>query len=290
MDTRTHTIQRVSCVWMRPVTRVFIHEEIAVADPLKVIVTGATGKIGRTLMEDLGARFSLTGTSRSPNDDPRFIQLDFDDVDVVTEALTGQDVVVHMHAKSNHNTDDFDEYLGPNIVSAWNVYEAARRAGVRRLIYASSNHATGWYEMVGERCDAESLPRPDGIYGAAKVWGETVGRYFSDRFGLEVIVLRIGSYEYRAKPTDFSMGPRILSTWLSDRDLVNLTERAIVAPAIQYGIYYGISANARAYWDITNAVSELGYRPKDNAEDYAEAVLAKGGVYSLWGFEVTGMV
>ena len=265
-------------------------KDVKVPDPKNVMVTGATGKIGQTLMEDLDDRFTLTGTSRSPNDDPRFIQLDFDNVDAVAEAFAGQDVVVHMHAKSNHNTDNFDEYLGPNVVGAWNAYEAARKAGVRRLIYASSNHATGWYEMVGDRCDAESLPRPDGIYGAAKVWGETVGRYFSDRFGLEVIVLRIGSYEYRAKPTDFTMGPRILSTWLSDRDLVNLTERAILTPDIKYGIYYGISANARAYWDITNAVSELGYRPVDNAENYASEVLTKGGVYSLWGFEVEGMV
>ena len=259
------------------------------ADRLKVMVTGATGKIGQTLMEDLPDCFDVTGTSRSPNDDPRFIQLDFDDVDTIAQAFAGQDVVVHMHAKSNHNTDEFEPYVQPNIVGLWNAYEAARLAGVRRFIYASSNHATGWYEIVGERCDAESLPRPDGVYGAAKIWGEALGRYFSDRHGMEVIVLRIGSYEYRQKPTDFSMGPRILSTWLSDRDLLNLVERSIVAPGIKYGIYYGISANARAYWDITNAVSELGYRPVNNAEDYADEVLPKGGVYSLWGFEVPGM-
>lgn len=259
------------------------------ADQLKVMVTGATGKIGQTLMEDLPDSFEVTGTSRSPNDDPRFIQLDFDNVDTIAQAFAGQDVVVHMHAKSDHNTDDFEPYLQPNIVGLWNAYEAARLAGVRRFIYASSNHATGWYEIVGERCDAESLPRPDGVYGAAKVWGESLGRYFSDRHGMEVIVLRIGSYEYRKKPPEFSMGPRILSTWLSDRDLLNLVVRSIVAPDIKYGIYYGISANARAYWDITNAVSELGYRPVDNAEEYADEVLPKGGVYSLWGFEVPGM-
>ncbi len=260
------------------------------ADPLKVMVTGATGKIGRTLMEDLGDRFDLTGTSRRPNDDPRFIQLDFDEVEAAAAAFAGHDAVVHMHAKSNHNTDAFEPYLGPNIVGVWNAYEAARLAGVRRFVYASSNHATGWYEIAGERCDAESLPRPDGVYGAAKVWGEAVGRYFSDRYGMEVVVLRIGSYEYRARPPDFAMGPRILSTWLSDRDLVGLVERAVAAPDIRFGIYYGISANARAYWDITNAVSELGYRPADNAEDYAAEVLPKGGVYSLWDFDVKGMV
>ena len=101
------------------------------ADRLKVMVTGATGKIGQTLMEDLPDDFEVTGTSRSPNDDPRFIQLDFDDVDTIAQAFAGQDVVVHMHAKSNHNTDEFEPYLQPNIVGLWNAYEAARLAGAR---------------------------------------------------------------------------------------------------------------------------------------------------------------
>ena len=217
-----------------------------------VIVTGATGVIGRTLMEDLDGVFELTGTSRQAQDDPRFRVLDFDDIDAVAEAFAGQDAVVHMHAKSNH--------------------------------------ATRWYELVGERCDAESTPRPDGMYGVAKVWGEAVGRYYSDRFGLEVVCLRIGSYQYRRKPPEWDTGARILSTWLSDRDLVNLVRRSVEAPGIRWGIYYGISANARAYWDITNAVTELGYRPRDNAEDYADEVLAKGGEYDLWGYTTEGMV
>jgi uronate dehydrogenase len=261
-----------------------------VTERLKVIVTGATGMIGRTLMEDLAGVFELTGTSRRPQDDPRFVVLDFDDIDAIAAAFDGHDVVVHMHAKSNHNDDDFAAYLGPNVVGVYNMYEAARRAGVRRVVFASSNHATGWYEIVGERCDAESTVRPDGIYGAAKVWGEALGRHYSDRWGLEVIALRIGSYQYRQTPPQFEMGPRILSTWLSDRDLVDLVRRAIEAPDLRFGIYYGISANSRAYWDLTNAVSELGYRPHDDAEDYADEVLAKGGVYSLWGYTVAGMV
>ncbi len=255
-----------------------------------VIVTGATGKIGRTLMEDLDGVFTLTGTSRQAQDDPRFRVLDFDDIDAVTDAFAGQDAVVHMHAKSNHDTDELGPYLQPNVVGVYNAYEAARRAGVKRFVFASSNHATGWYELAGERCDAESTPRPDGMYGVAKVWGESLGRYYADRFGLEVVCLRIGSYQYRQKPPAFGMGPRILSTWLSDRDMVHLVRRSVEAPGIRWGIYYGISANARAYWDITNAVTELGYRPKDNAEDYADAVLAQGGEYKLWDFTTQGMV
>ena len=100
-----------------------------------------------------------------------------------------------------------------------------------------------------------------------------------------MICLRIGSYDYRRNPTDFDMGPRILSTWLCDSDLVQLVSKSISTPEIGFGIYYGISNNSRAYWDLTNAAIDLGYRPRDNAEDYAEEVLAKGGEYRLWGEE-----
>ncbi len=256
---------------------------------LKVLITGATGQIGRTLMEDLGDVFELTGTSRQPSDDPRFRVLGFDDIDTIAEAFAGQDVVVHMHAKSNHDDDDFDAYLTPNMAHVFNTYEAARRAGVRRVIFASSNHATGWYELAGERCDAESVVRPDSIYGAAKVWGEALGRLYSDRYGLEVISLRIGSYRYRADPSTFDMGARILSSWLSAGDLVQLVRRSIETPGTRHGIYYGVSNNARAHWDLTNAALDLGYRPRDDAENYADAVLAKGGTYRLWEYTFDGI-
>ena len=260
------------------------------AKRLKVCVTGASGMIGRTIMEDLGEEWDLTGTSRSQQPDPRFVVLDFDDIDAVAKVFAGHDEVIHMHANAKHRFDTLEDYLQPNIVHVYNAYEAARRAGVRRFVYASSNHATGWYELVGERCDAESTVRPDGLYGAAKVWGEAVGRLYSDRWGMEVVCLRIGSYEYRQKPPQFSMGPRVLSTWLSEGDLIRLIRRSVEAPDIRWGIYYGISNNARAYWDLTNAVTELGYRPRDNAEDFADAVLSKGGTYDLWGFTAPGMV
>lgn len=260
-----------------------------VSEQLRVMVTGATGKIGQTLMEDLSDTYILTGTSRTPQADPRFRVLAFDDIDALTDAFRGQDAIVHMHAKSNHDTDVLEPYLQPNVVGVYHAFEAARRAGVPRFVFASSNHATGWYELAGERCDAESTPRPDGLYGVAKVWGEALGRYYSDRFGMEVVALRIGSYQYRQQPPAFSMGARILSSWLSARDLVQLVRRSVEAPGIKWGIYYGISANARATWDITNAITELGYRPQDNAEDYADEVLARAGQYELWGHTSDGM-
>ena len=236
-------------------------------------------------MEDLNDVYDLTGTSRSDQDDERFVILDYEDLDRMVEVFSGQQVVVHMHGKSNHDTDAFSPYLTPNIIDVHKTYEAARLAGVRRVIFASSNHATGWYELVGERCDAESVFRPDSIYGAAKVWGEALGRYYFDRFGLEVVCLRIGSYQYRQTPPEWTTGVRILSSWLSDRDLVQLVRRSIDVPGIGYGIYYGISNNARGYWDLTNAQTDLGYTPQDNAEDYADQVLDVGGAYSLWGVE-----
>lgn len=253
------------------------------ASKTRVLITGATGLIGRTLMEDLGAEYALTGTSRKPQADPRFKVLDFERLDPIVDVFRGHDAVVHLHAKSNHDTDAFEPYLGPNIVAVYYAYEAARLAGVKKVIFASSNHATGWYEMVGERCDAESVFRPDGFYGAAKVWGEALGRYYADRHGLQVICLRIGSYQYRKKPPEFGSGKRILSTWLSDRDLVQLVRRSVDATGIDFGIYYGISNNARRYWDLTNAFTDLQYAPVDNAEDFAAEVLAKGGSYKLWG-------
>jgi uronate dehydrogenase len=256
-----------------------------VPEKLKVLVTGATGRIGRALMEELDAEFALTGTSRSPRDDRRFIQLDYTDTAAVRAAFAGQDAVVHMHAKAAHDGESLAEYLQPNIVDVHTTYEAARLAGVRRVVFASSNHATGWTEVAGERAGADTPARPDGLYGAAKAWGEALGSYYADRFGLEVVCLRIGSYNYRHRPPDFAMGPRILSTWLSDDDLVQLVQKAVTAPGVGYGIYYGISNNSRGYWDLTNAAIELGYQPRDNAEDYAEEVLARGGVYRIWGAE-----
>lgn len=243
------------------------------AKKLRVIITGASGTIGGTLMEDLADRYELTGTSRQPRDDPRFIVLDFDDIGAVAEAFKGHDAVVHMHANAGYG-DELDDYLKPNVIHVHNLYEAARRAGVRRVVFASSNHATGWYEKLGQRCDAESVFRPDSIYGVTKVWGEALGRYYADRFGLEVVCLRIGSYGGRKKPPEWG-SDRILASWLSDRDLAQLVWRSIEAPDITWGVYYGISNNARAYWDLSNAAIDLGYRPVDNAEDYAAEVLAR---------------
>ncbi len=255
----------------------------------KVLITGSTGEIGRTLLEDLGDRYELTGTSRSERDDPRIVKVDFSDLNHAVEVFQGNDVVVHLHGKANHDTPEFEPYLQSNIIDLYTAFEATRLADVKRFVFASSNHAGGWWELAGKAAGPWSDFRPDGFYGAAKIYGEALGYFYSDRYGMEVICLRIGSYKYRAKPTVWE-GRRILSTWLSDRDLSQLMRRSIDVPGIQFGIYYGVSNNSRSYWDVTSTVADLGYIPKDNAEDYAAEVIAKGGTSSLWGVEIPGIL
>ena len=238
-----------------------------VSEQLRVMVTGATGKIGQTLMEDLSDTYILTGTSRTPQADPRFRVLAFDDIAALTDAFRGQDAIVHMHAKSNHDTDVLEPYLQPNVVGVYHAFEAARRAGVPRFVFASSNHATGMYEgdhpysaiVAGryEGLDPATIPyvdtgmpiRPDGPYGIAKAFGEAAGRHYSDRHGMSVICLRIGTLNRDSRP----LIPRHFATLLSHRDLTHLVERCIEAPDdLRFRIFYGVSNNRWRFWNIAS--------------------------------------
>ena len=144
------------------------------------------------------------------------------------------------------------------------TYEACRNAGVKRVVFASTNHVTGLYEEEGMYTTPEMPVRPDSLYGASKAFGESLGRYYVDRYGLEVVCLRIGSFQPDSAVVE-RKSDRILSTWLSHRDCVQLVQRSIEAD-VRFGIYYGISGNTRAYWDLQNARRELGYAPQDNSE------------------------
>ena len=167
----------------------------------------------------------------------------------------------------------FADVAGPNLAGAFHVFDAARRHGARRVVYASSNHATGMYP-VGAPLDGSQPPRPDGIYGASKVWGEAIGRMFAERFGLEVVCLRIGSF--RERPTE----RRELATWLSHGDAVRLVRAALTAPDVSFEIVYGVSRNTRAWWPLTGA---LGYDPRDDAEAFAAEIAGKGPEYERQG-------
>jgi uronate dehydrogenase len=188
---------------------------------------------------------------------------DLTDPDAVRRACEAVDVIVHFGGIADESS--FSEILSVNIEGTYNLFEAARQAGVRRVVFASSNHVTGFYPsdtVIG----VDAPPRPDSYYGVSKVFGEALGRLYHDKWGLEVVSLRIGIF--RPVPTDV----RQLALWLSPRDGAELVRCAVTAPDIGYLTVLGVSANARSYWDDGESARLLGFRPQDDAESYADAV------------------
>lgn len=233
----------------------------------KVLVTGAAGHIGRLLCAGLAARgWKVRGLDRVPLDgvdglaDPPVVA-DVQDAAAVRTAMTGMDAVVHLAGIAGEAP--FEEIL-PIMDGTFQVFDAARREGGVRIVYASSNHAVG-YTPRSELAPVDLLPRPDTYYGVSKVFGEALGRLLVDRYGLEVVCLRIGSW----KPYPESV--RELSTWISPADGVRLVAAALTAPDVTFEVVYGISANTRAWWDLAPARA-LGYLSVDDAEDYADRV------------------
>lgn len=239
----------------------------------KVLITGAAGRIGSTLWAGLKDRYDLRLMFHRkvlPTEDGEEVVIgSVSDLDKMEEAVDGVDAVVHM-AGFPSSRWPFEEVLDANIRGTYCVYEACRRKGVNRVVFASTNHVTGNYEKDGIYTTPDMPVRPDSHYGVSKACGEAMGRYYSDRFGISVICLRIGTFQSpEVLKGRLEEGlTRILSSWLSHRDTVQLVWRGIEAEQVKFGIYYGISNNTRAYWDTQNAREELGYAPEDNAEDH----------------------
>ncbi len=247
--------------------------------PGPVLITGAAGAIGSCLREGLRPLVSgLVLTDAQPLEpagEERFVQADLADPEAVMRAAAGVAAVVHLGAIPTEAS--FDELLGPNLIGTFNVFEAARRSGATRVVYASSNHATGFYP-VEQRLTGREAPRPDTLYGVTKAYGEALGSLYADKFGLEVICIRIGSFQERPRQV------RELATWLSPGDAVRLFAACISAPPVGFRVVYGASANKRSNWDLAPA-RELGYDPQDDAERYAGEVggaphASHGGSYT----------
>ena len=236
----------------------------------KVLITGAAGRIGQVLREGLKDRYDLRllyhNTVRPAEPGEEVCIASLTDLDRMVEAVDGVDAVVHLAGNPSGGAS-FAEVMETNMWGTYNIYEAARRTGVKRVVFASTNHVTGFYEQEGVYTRSDLPCRPDSLYGVSKAFGEHLGRHYVDRFGLSVICLRIGTFQPEASVRNRG-DDRILSTWLSHRDAVQLIRRSIEAESVTFGIYYGISNNRRAYWDIQNAREDLGYDPEDNAEDY----------------------
>lgn len=239
----------------------------------KVLITGAAGRIGQVLVDGLHDRYDLRVLYNRTVLDQKYNEEvmvgNITDMDKMEAAVDGMDVVVHMAGNPSGGAS-FEETVEANIRGTYSVYEACKRKGVRRVILASTNHVTGMYEKKGPIYTTWDMPvRPDSFYGASKAYDEALGRYYWDEYGLSVICLRIGSFQ-PVSSVQNRKGDRILSTWLSYKDTVQLTWRSIDASdKIGFAIYFGISGNTRAYWDLQNAREEIGYDPVDNAEDFA---------------------
>jgi uronate dehydrogenase len=233
----------------------------------RILITGAAGNIGRTLRTGLRGHYPLlrlvdVAPQESAQPGEEVITLDLNDRVATEAAVKDIDMVVHLAAIAHEAV--FEDILPGNITTTYSVFESARRAGVRRVVFASSNHVTGFYPR-SEPVGPDDPVRPDSFYGVSKAFGEALGRLYAEKYGLEVVCLRIGTFAER--PTT----PRKLSTWLSPRDCVQLVRCCLDAPAVGFTVVYGISANMRSWWK-DDAAAILGYHPQDNAEQFAAQV------------------
>lgn len=236
----------------------------------KIVLTGAAGALGGRLRAPLAAMCDeLVSTDQldeigALGSTERYQKADLSQLDQVMDVIAGADMVVHFGAIADEAP--FDDILQSNIIGAYNIWEAAYRHGVKRVVYASSVHAVGMH-LKTDTIGLDAPHRPDSYYGLAKCFAEDLARLYWDKRGIEAVCLRI-----------FSCAPasnaRAIGTWLSYDDLIHLVERAVDSPVVGFSIVYGLSNNDRAVVDNTKA-GHLGFRPKDNAEAFAAEVFAR---------------
>jgi uronate dehydrogenase len=223
----------------------------------RVLITGAAGHIGRTLREGFQGHYDLRLADIAPQAEARageeIVCADITKLAELLPIMQGVDVVVHLAGIPDEDR-----------------WEAARQAGVKRVVFASSNHAVGFHRR-DRMIDNTVEPRPDSRYGISKVFGEALGRMYADKHGMSVACMRIGSF----RPDNTPTAPRHLFTWISHRDMVQLTRRCIDYPDYHFAVVYGVSGNARNRWDNAN-VRYLGYVPEDDAELQAARIAATG--------------
>jgi uronate dehydrogenase len=239
----------------------------------RILITGAAGQIGVALREGLRGSYPLIRLldvaplgEAEPGEE--VLIADIRDIAAMEKAMVGIDCVVHLAGASVESP--WDKVLPLNIEGCYNTFEAARRRGVKRVIFASSNHAVGFHRR--ERfIDNTVVARPDTRYGVSKVFGEAVGRLYADKYGLSVACLRIGTFRNPDRPAE----ARQLLTWISHRDMVQLVRRCLDYSHYHFVVVYGVSNNLRSRWDNSN-VKFLEYRPEDDSEQFAPEILAKG--------------
>jgi uronate dehydrogenase len=239
----------------------------------KILLTGAAGLIGKVLREGLKGQYELIrcmdiAPQTLAGKGEEVIQCDLRDIKALEKAMQGIDTVIHLAGVSVE--DSWEKILPANIEGCYNTFDCAYRAGVKRMIFASSNHAVGFHRR--ERfIDTQVEHRPDGRYGVSKVFGEALGRLYADKYGMQVVCLRIGSFRPDNKPADV----RQLNTWISHNDMIRLTKACLDHAGFHFEVIYGVSKNLRNRWDNI-LVKHLGYDPQDDAEIYRDEMFAKG--------------
>ncbi|WP_322891843.1 MULTISPECIES: NAD(P)-dependent oxidoreductase [unclassified Yoonia] len=236
----------------------------------KLVLTGAAGRLGSYLREPLTrmcdelVSTDIVAEIGKLYEGESYVQADLTDLAAMEAVLEGADMVVHFGAIGDEAP--WDDILQSNIIGAYNVWEAANRKGVKRVVYASSVHAVGMH-LKTDTIGLDAPHRPDTYYGLAKCFAEDLASLYWDKRGIESVCMRIFSC---AQATN----ARSIGTWLSYDDLIHLVERSIDSPVVGFTKVWGISNNDRAVVDNSKA-GHLGYRPKDNAEQFAKEVFAK---------------
>ena len=228
-------------------------------------MTGAAGGVGTMIRPFIRALASdLVLSDRRDIQDLQpgetFMPADLTDLEAMEKLLEGADGLIHLGGQPTEA--DWETVLDANIIGLRNTYEAARKQGCQRIVFATSNHVVGFYRRQ-QTIDHTVMPRPDSRYGVSKAFGEAMGRFYADKFGLRFLNIRIGNVG--EKPLDL----RRLSIWISPRDMAQLVGIGLTHPDIHFEVVYGASRNARAWWNNGNA-HRLGYRPQDRAEDFAD--------------------
>ena len=242
----------------------------------RILLTGAAGGLGQALRPRLKANCNVLRSSDRVilgmvTEQEEFVLAELANASAVMAMMQGVDAVVHLGGVSTEAA--FEPILQANILGMYNLYEAARKHGVKRIIFASSNHVTGYYKQ-SETINAAHPPRPDGLYGVSKAFGEDLSRFYFDRYGIETACIRIGSSFPEPKDR------RMLASWLSYDDLHRLITACLTTPVLGHSIIFGMSNNAVTWWDNAHA-KHIGFTAKDSSDVFRDAVYARTPVPDL---------
>ena len=234
----------------------------------KILITGAAGDVGTHLRRELQGKYKIVASDLRDLAETftgqTFKRADISKMPAALRITKGVDAIVHLGGYSVEGP--WQGILNANIIGCYNIFEAARLNGVKRILFPTSNHAVGFYRR-DKTIDHDIYPKPDSRYGVSKVFGEALGSLYADKYGMQVFCMRIGNVN--PVPID----KRRLSILFTPRDLAQLVTIGIEHPDIRFEIVYGISKNTRAWYDNSNAY-RLGYKPQDDSEQWAADVLA----------------